>query len=218
MGCFHASLVLWLVPVDGITHYLVLSLSRHATGIENAKRVIAEPNTTNSQRWFIVVKIFISHSRLDGWLVKPISGALKEIGVEPYVAEIETPEAKPLPTKFGEHIRTSDVTILLLTANVMHYPRTRDVINWEAATAHSLGKPIYVFREKEVEVPLMISYITDYFTFDPIKKEDLSAIMKRIRKIARILKEHEDAVKAIVTVVAVGLGILLFAYLLSKAR
>jgi len=165
-----------------------------------------------------MVKIFISHSRLDGWLVKPISDVLKEIGVEPYVAEIETPEAKPLPTKFKEHIRTSDVTILLLTASVMRFPKTRDIINWEVAAAHTLGKPVYVFREKDVEVPLMISYITDYFTFDPIRKEDLNAVMERIRKIARILKEHEDTVKAIVTVVAVGLGILLFAYLLSKAR
>ena len=165
-----------------------------------------------------MVKIFISHSRLDKWLIEPISNVLKEIGVEPYVAEIETPEAKPLPTKFQEHIRTSNVTILILTASVMRYPRTRDIINWEVATAHTLGKPIYVFREKDVEVPLMISYITDYFTFDPIKKEDLKAILSRIRKIARILKEHEDTVKAIVTAIAVGLGILLLAYVLSKTR
>ena len=165
-----------------------------------------------------MVKIFISHSRLDSWLVEPISKVLKDIGVEPYVAEIETPEAKPLPAKFQEHIRTSSVTILILTANVMRYSKTRDIINWEVATAHTLGKPIYVFREKDVEVPLMISYITDYFTFDPIKKEDLSAVINRIRKIARILKEHEDTVKAIVTVIAVGLGVLLLAYVLSKAR
>jgi len=165
-----------------------------------------------------MAKVFISHSRLDRWLVEPISKVFKETSVEPYIAEIETPEAKPLPVKFQEHIRTSDVTILILTANVMHYPKTRDIVNWEVATAHALGKPIYVFREKDVEVPLMISYITDYFTFDPIRKEELNAVISRIRKIARILKDHEDTVKAIVTVIAVGLGILLFAYLLSRRR
>lgn len=75
----------------------------------------------------VLAKVFISHSRLDGWLVKPIGKALKEIGVEPYIAEIETPEAKPLPTKFKEHIQTSDVTILLLTENVMKNSTTRDI-------------------------------------------------------------------------------------------
>ena len=165
-----------------------------------------------------MAKVFISHSKLDGWLVKPISKVLKEIGVEPYVAEIETPEAKPLPTKFQEHIQTSNVTILLLTTNVMKYPNTRDIINWEVATAHAFRKPVYVFREKGVEVPLMISYITDYFTFDPIKREDLKAVMKRIRKIAQILKENEDIVKVIVTAIAVGLGVLLLAYVLSRTK
>lgn len=164
-----------------------------------------------------MAKVFISHSKLDGWLVKPIGKVLKEIGVEPYIAEIETPEAKPLPAKFKEHIQTSNVTILLLTANVMKHPKTRDVVNWEVATAHAFGKPVYVFREEGVEVPLMMSYITDYFTFDPIKREDLKAVMNRIRKIAQILKENEDTVKVIVTAIAVGLGILLLAYVLSRA-
>lgn len=85
------------------------------------------------------------------------------------------------------------------------------------ATAHAFGKPVYVFREKGVEVPLMISYITDYFTFDPIRREDLKVVMNRIRKIAQILKENEDTVKVIVTTIVVGLGILLLAYVLSRA-
>jgi hypothetical protein len=169
--------------------------------------------------WGVVVaKVFISHSKLGEWLVKPISSVLKEIGVEPYIAEIETPEAKPLPLKFQEHIKTSNVMILLLTSNVTMHLNTRDVVDWEVATAHAFGKPIYVFREKDVEVPLMISYITDYFTFDPIRREDLEAVIDRIKKIAKILREHEDAVKAIVTAIAAGLGILLIAYLVSKTE
>lgn len=165
-----------------------------------------------------MAKVFISHSSQDSWLVKPISQTLRNIGIEPYIAEIETPEAKPLPTKFQEHIQTSNVTILLLTANVMKKPSTRDVINWEVATAHALGKPVYVFREKGVEVPLMISHITDYFTFNPIKRKDLKAVMNRIEKIAQMLKENEDAIKTIVTIIAVGLGILLLAYILSRTK
>lgn len=166
----------------------------------------------------LVVKVFISHSRLDEWLIKPISNVLKEMGIEPYIAEIETPEAKPLPLKFQEHIQTSNALILFLTANVTKHLNTRDIVNWEVATAHAFGKPIYVFREKGVEVPLMISYITDYFSFDPIRREDLKAVVNRIKKVAQILKEHEDAVKATVTAIAVGFGILLIAYLISKTK
>lgn len=165
-----------------------------------------------------MVKIFISHSKRDSWLVEPVSEVLEEIGVKPYVAEIETPEAKPLPRKFYEHIQTSDVVILLLTKNVMKYQNTRDIINWEVATAHALHKPVYVFREESVEVPLMISYITDYFTFKGIMKKDLKDVLNRIRKIAQILKDNEDAVTAIITIIAVGLGILLLAYLASRAK
>lgn len=62
-----------------------------------------------------------------------------------------------------------------------------------------------------------ISLITEDITFDPIKREDLKAVMNRIRKIAQILKENEDTVKVIVTAIAVGLGILLLAYVLSRA-
>ena len=165
-----------------------------------------------------MVKIFISHSKRDSWLVEPISETLKELNVSPYVAEIETPEAKPLPRKFHEHIQTSNVVILLLTKNAMKYQNTRDIINWEIATAHALNKPVYVFREEGVEVPLMISNITDYFTFKRIKKKDIEAVLTRIRNIAQILKDNEDTVMAIITIIAVGLGILLLAYLASRAK
>ncbi|MEM3573657.1 MAG: hypothetical protein QXJ62_05460 [Nitrososphaeria archaeon] len=56
------------------------------------------------------------------------------------------------------------------------------------------------------------------FTFNPIRREDLKAVVDRIKKVAQILREHEDAVKAIVTAIAVGLGILLIAYLIWKTK
>jgi len=165
-----------------------------------------------------MAKIFISHSSLDGWLVEPLSRILEDVGVRTYVAEIETPEGKPLPTKFKENIESSDAVILLLTANVMKRPNTRDLINWEVATAHTLGKPVYVFREKDVEVPLMISNITDYYTFDPKRKEDLDSILSRAEKMAEILKDHKDKVLVSVTLIAIALGILLLAYIVYKRR
>jgi len=165
-----------------------------------------------------LVKVFISHSRLDNWLVEPICEVLKESGVNPYVAEIETPEAKPLPIKFRENIRTSNVIILLLTKNVMKHNNTRDIISWEVATAHALNKPVYVFREEGVDVPLMISQITDYFTFKVLTKKDVAEVINRIKKIAQILKENEDTVNAIITIFAAGLGVLLLGYLISKAN
>lgn len=165
-----------------------------------------------------MVKIFISHSRLDGWLVEPVSELLKEAGVNPYVAGIETPEAKALPRKFRDNIQNSNCVILLLTKNVMKNQSTRDIINWEISAAHTLNKPVYVFREEGVEVPLMISYITDYYTFKKIMKKDIEAVLSRIKKIAQILKDNEDTVKTAITIIGAGLGILALVYLLSKAK
>ena len=165
-----------------------------------------------------VVKVFISHSRLDNWLVEPICEILRENGVNPYVAEIEAPEAKSLPVKFRDHIQTSNVIILLLTKNVMKHKTTRDIINWEVATAHALNKPIYAFREEGVDVPLMISQITDYFTYKRVKKKDITKVLNNIKKIAQDLKDNEDAINAIIILFAVGLGVILFSYLLSKAK
>ena len=100
----------------------------------------------------------------------------------------------------------------------MKHKTTRDIISWEVATAHALNKPVYVFREEGVDVPLMISQITDYYTFKGIKKKDVTAVLNRIKKIGQILKENEDAVNVIITIFAVALGVLLLAYLLSKAK
>jgi hypothetical protein len=165
-----------------------------------------------------LVKIFISHSKRDSWLVEPVSAILKDVGVNPYVAGIETPEAKSLPRKFHDNIQNSNCVILLLTKNVMKHQNTRDIINWEIAAAHTLSKPVYVFREEGVEVPLMISYITDYYTFKKIMKKDIEDVLTRIRKIAQILKDNEDTVKAVLTIIGAGLGILLLAYLASRAK
>lgn len=103
-----------------------------------------------------MVRIFIAHSSKDEWLINPIASNLKLIPVEPYLAKVEDPTPYPLPQKLNEAIKSSVAMFVFLTPNVADNKDTRDVVNWEIATAHAMGKPIYVFRENGVEVPLMV--------------------------------------------------------------
>ena len=157
-----------------------------------------------------MVRMFIAHSSKDEWLINPISSNLKLIPVEPYLAKLEDPTPCPLPQKFNDAIKSSVAMFVFLTPNVAENKDTRDVVNWEIATAHAMGKPIYVFRENGVEVPLMVNYITTYFTYDPLDQRTLDEMVSRVQEIASAFKENEDKAKAAFTVIALILGGILF--------
>ena len=156
-----------------------------------------------------MVRIFIAHSSKDEWLINPIALNLKLIPVEPYLAKLEDPTPYPLPKKLDVAIESSAAMFAFLTPNVEKNKNTRDVVNWEISSAYAKKKPIYVFRERGVEVPFMVNYTTTYSTYDPINKLSLKKMFGRVQNIATTLKQSEDKSKAAFTLVAVILGILL---------
>lgn len=159
-----------------------------------------------------LTRIFIAHSSKDEWLLKPIDNNLRLIGVDPYLARLEDPTPYPLPQKLENAIQSSVAMFAFLTPNVANDKNTRDVVNWEISAAYHQQpkKPIYVFVEKGVEVPLMLNYITVYATYDPFSQESLNKMVSKVQGIASALKQGEDRAKVAFTLVAVLLGLGLF--------
>ncbi|MFH1015051.1 MAG: toll/interleukin-1 receptor domain-containing protein [Nitrospirota bacterium] len=163
-----------------------------------------------------MAQIFIAHSSKDKWLIGPISQVLTQAGVIPYLAELESPTPFPLPQKLQKAIEESKVIIAVLTHNATNIIQTRDIVNWEISAAYHLKKPTYVFREKGVDVPLMINYITDYFTYDPFDEQTLKITLDKICQIGFDIKRSEDTDKAILTLFGIVLGIIILSSLKSK--
>lgn len=99
---------------------------------------------------------------------------------------------------------------VFLTHNVANLKDTRDIVNWEISAAYAKKKPIYVFAEKGVDVPLMLNYITVYANYDPVSQQSLDKMVRKVQHIATALKEVEDKAKAAFTIVALILGGILF--------
>lgn len=133
-----------------------------------------------------MVHIFISHSSKDKWLIDHIASILKLIPVEPYLAEIETPTPTSLPQKLSDAIATSDAVFVFWTSNVAENQSTRDVVNWEISAAYHMNprKPIYVFTQKDVEVPTMLDYTTVYANFDPLDPKTLIEMLQKVQNTA----------------------------------
>ena len=159
-----------------------------------------------------LVRIFIAYSSEDEWLINPIASNLKLIPVEPYLARVEDPTPYPLPQKLDNAIETSQAVFVFWTSNVANNQDTRDVVNWEISAAYHKKprKPIYVFAEKGVPVPMMINYITVYATYDPLNQETLDKMVTRVQEIASAFKQSEDKAKAAFTMIMLFLGLGLF--------
>ncbi len=157
-----------------------------------------------------MVRIFIAHSSEDEWLINPIASNLRLIRVDPYLAKLEDPTPYPLPQKLDGAIESSTAMFVFLTHNVANLKDTRDIVNWEISAAYAKKKPIYVFAEKGVDVPLMLNYITVYANYDPVSQQSLDKMVRKVQHIATALKEVEDKAKAAFTIVALILGGILF--------
>lgn len=157
-----------------------------------------------------LVRIFVAHSSEDEWLINPVASNLRLINVEPYLAKLEDPTPYPLPQKIDRAIETSTAMFVFLTHNVANLKDTRDVVNWEISAAYAKKKPIYVFAEKGVDVPLMVNYITVYATYDPLNQESLDKMVVRVQELASAFKEFEDKAKAAFNLIMILLGLGLF--------
>lgn len=76
-------------------------------------------------------------------------------------------------------------------------------------------KPIYVFAEKGVPVPLLINYITVYATYDPVSQETLDGMAYRVQEIASTYKRIEDKGKAAFAII---MGVLGIGFLVALAK
>ena len=68
----------------------------------------------------------------------------------------------------------------------------------------------YVFREKGVDVPLMLNYITTYYTYDRINQESLDEMVDKVKNLAHAFKESEDKTNVAFAMVLFFLGLWFF--------
>lgn len=133
---------------------------------------------------------------------------MRSFGIEPYLAELDTPTPYPLPQKIDKAIDSAVAVFVILSKNVCEIKQTRDVVNWEIASAYAKKKEIFVFAEEGVEIPLMLNYISVYARYDPLSEESLNKIVKRIHELSLNIKQSNDSGKAIGTFIMIILGIL----------
>lgn len=155
-----------------------------------------------------MVSIFISHSSKDGWLINPIAQNMRSLGVDPYLAEFDVPNPIALPQKIDNAIQSATAMFVIWSSNVINTKETRDVVNWEIASAYAKKKPIYVFAEKDIEIPFMLTYITVYGRYDPLDSKSLNECVSRINELSSFIKASDDKAKGIGALFMLFLGIL----------
>ena len=99
---------------------------------------------------------------------------------------------------------------VFLTHNIVSVKDTRDIVNWEISSAYAKKKPIYVFTEKGVDIPLLLNHISVYATFDLLNQESLNKMVKKVQQIAKAFKKNADKAKTALTIVLLILGLGLF--------
>jgi hypothetical protein len=144
-----------------------------------------------------MAQIFMAHSSKDKPLIDWMAANLRRIGIEVYVAGYDSPSPTSLDEKLTREITRSQAIFLILTRNVARSKNTSVIIQWEIATAQNKKKPVYVFSQKGVKVPLMIRLTTDYGTFDPVSRDSLVEAMSKMLSIGKRLKTQEEKNRAL---------------------
>ena len=85
---------------------------------------------------------------------------------------------------------------LILTRNLTRSKKTSNIVHWELATAQMKKIPVYVFKEKGVNAPLMIQLTETYGTFDPVSRESLVEAIGKMISIGKQLKTQEEKNRA----------------------
>jgi len=123
--------------------------------------------------------VFFAHASADTELVSVCKSAIEDSRFTHFFAEFEM-EGRSLPDKIRDNIRASRIVIVLWTRNVSDVAKTRDIVNAETGEAHMATKPVYVFREEGTELPLFLSYITDYITYKSGEYENVLGPLRRV--------------------------------------
>jgi hypothetical protein len=144
-----------------------------------------------------LVQIFLAHSSKDEQLIRRIANALEAIGVYGYIAEDKSPSPISPREKLEGEIAKSQALFVLLTRNLARSVKTISTVQWEITKAQDKKKPVYVFVEKRVRVPLMVSQTVDYREFDPLNEVSFVEAIGRMKNIAEELKIQEIENKAL---------------------
>jgi hypothetical protein len=153
-----------------------------------------------------MVSVFVSHSSQDSDLINSIAQIMRQYSVEPYLAEFDIPNSMALPQKIDNAIQAASAMIVIWSSNVVN-KKERDVVNWEISSAFARKKPIYVFTEKGVEIPFLLSQITVYARYDPLDPQSLKNCVNRIGELSLNIKSSDDKAKGIGALLLLALGI-----------
>jgi hypothetical protein len=128
-------------------------------------------------------QVFFSHSSKDEELVSLIQLAFQLTPVKPYFARFEKAARNPAD-KIIHEIDNSKALFALITSNVFANTETLFWVLFEAGIAKGKDKPVYVWIEEGCNVPLCISYITDYEKFKPDDYKDRHKAVREMLTIA----------------------------------
>jgi len=140
-----------------------------------------------------LAQIFIAHSSRDKALVELISANLRQLGIVPYVSELEGPKPQSLPKELEDNLSKSSAMFVILARNVTRRANTKAILHWEVGKAGK--KPIYVWAENGVKVPMMIELTRTYDRFDPVNARDM---LERMMSIGKELKSKEEQARLLI--------------------
>ena len=130
------------------------------------------------------IKVFISHSVHDKYLVRQLAQQLDNYGIEPIIAEdIQEPGVK-LMEKFQEKIRAATIFLVIFTEQSI---RSKWVIE-ETNYALQIRKPIIPLKEESIKVDLDIEWIefSRYEKPEILSSRIINAIETRLKNIPQI--------------------------------
>lgn len=137
------------------------------------------------------MQIFVSHSRYDLEITSLLL-SINKSGFLPYFAEDEEPDAVSLHEKLLKAISKSEAMLVFITKNVTHRNKiTRDLVVWEMGVAHALKKPVYIFVEKNADIPLPATFYSVYHTFNISNKKALIEVSDKINTLIKRLQSKK---------------------------
>jgi hypothetical protein len=90
------------------------------------------------------IRVFLSHSVADMWVVRQLASALEDVGIDPIIAEEMPTPGSPLDAKFAALIDQSSVLVALLTWQSVR----SDWVLAEVDYALRTGKPTILLRDQ----------------------------------------------------------------------
>ncbi len=124
--------------------------------------------------------VFISHSRHDKSLLPWFGDVFKSVSVAAFTAEVEKPHQ---PQKaILNAIKNCEAVFVLLSPETLGSKYTHSWIASETSLAYALGKPTFVFVERNVDVPFPLPYFCAYTILWLGEEDHEKAIREMVRK------------------------------------